>query len=81
MKKYIIDKYEGERKMLNSLISMISSRYAIVVYEIIIIVILLLFIMKKYKRVKSLKQEKKINVQRAKNEKLENILKNQKKGV
>lgn len=67
--------------MLNNLISFIISEYAIVIYEVVAIIILFLIIVRKNKKIKVLKQEVEVNLQRAKNDTLDNMLTNQRKGA
>lgn len=67
--------------MLYSVVSVMGSKYAIIAYEAIIIVILFLIIMKKSKSIKALKKESEKNLQKEKNEELDNILKNRKRGA
>ncbi len=67
--------------MIYNLVLILISKYAIVIYEIIAAVILLLITMKKKKKVKTLEQEAQRKIEKNKNDVLDNILKNQKRGI
>lgn len=67
-------------KMINNLISLAISEYAIALYEAVTIIVLFFIIMKKNKKVKLLKQEMAIDLQRAKDNELDNMLRNKRKG-
>lgn len=66
--------------MINNLISLAISEYAIALYEAVTIIVLFFIIMKKNKKVKLLKQEMAIDLQRAKDNELDNMLRNKRKG-